>query len=95
MEKKVMELKGMIPNVRWNLTAISSDSQDQIGEALSNGYEPFAVTHQMKKLPAGISQIGPQQGMTFETIIWFKQPVVIDGPKQEFDEKINPPADAG
>jgi hypothetical protein len=70
-------LKGSIPNVRWNMMGIRETDVKDIQAALETGYEPFAIT--TKPIPQKSSLLeGNKSAFSIETILWFKQPVILD-----------------
>jgi len=65
---------------RWDLLATSMTDAAAIQTALEEGYEPFSVTNQMKKVETpAIATPGqpPAGGMTMDTVIWMKRKVLV------------------
>lgn len=75
-------ISGTIPNVRWNMMGVRETDVKDIQTALENGYEPFAIT--TKPVPQKSPLLdGGKSAFAIETIIWFKQPVILTQTAQE------------
>jgi hypothetical protein len=61
--------------LRWNLMGCSLNEPAKLQNAVNAGFEPFSVTQQVTPAPGGILGGKPP---TVETIVWFKQPILVD-----------------